>query len=169
MPFPGGRERDQPGPLGRGRPGAGLSPAPPAGALTLGQAEYDRGIEGVSGPQGVHHPGWREGIRVEQPSIRAQGISALLSPGADKHSPARPSTQWGCQPTLGPQPHPPPQGSAAPSPRPDSRPKASSGLPPTHPFLTRPYKPLRASPADRNPKCLATSLLTNTCGQWKRG
>lgn len=44
-------------------------------------------------------------------------------------------------------------------------PKASSWPPPAHPFLTRLYKPFRASAADRNPKCLATSLLTNTCGQ----
>lgn len=44
-------------------------------------------------------------------------------------------------------------------------PKASSWPPPAHPFFTRLYKPFRASTADRNPKCLATSLLTNTCGQ----
>ena len=68
-----------------------------------------------------------------------------------------------------PQPPPPP-------PRADPGCQAPSLLTPAqgqglraHPFLTRLYRPLRASSADRNPKCLATSLLTNTCGQWKRG
>lgn len=71
---------------------AGSSLVPPAEVLTLGQAEDDRGVESVSSPQSIHHPGWRESIGVEQLSIRAQGIGALLSPSTDEHSPARPST-----------------------------------------------------------------------------
>lgn len=56
-------------------------------ALSLGQAEDDRGIEGVTGPQSIYHPGWWESVGVEQLSIGAQGIGALLSPGTDERSP----------------------------------------------------------------------------------
>lgn len=44
---------------------------PPAGALTPGEAEDDSSVEGVSGAQSVHYPGWWEGIRMEQLAIGA--------------------------------------------------------------------------------------------------
>lgn len=149
--------------------GAGPGPGPAAGVLTLGQAEDDGCVEGVSGPQSVHHLGRWESVGVEQPSIRAQGIGTLLSPGTDQRSPVTPSTQLGVSPALAPSLIIPPRGRPW---RPGSltpRTRAAAWLPLAHPFLTRPYRPLRASFADWNPKCLATSLLTNTCGQWKRG
>lgn len=89
--------------------GRGPSPVPPAEVLTLGQAEDDGGVESVSRPQSVDHPGWWESIGVEQPSIRAQGIGALLSPGTDKGGPARPSIRLGACPPLAPSLIPLPQ------------------------------------------------------------
>lgn len=105
------------------------------------------------------------GPRASAPSsAQAQTSVALRHPhsaGCCPHAPA-----------PGPQPRPPPPPPA------QGRPRGSEALPPrtpgfclaspAHPFLTRPYRPLRASTADRNPKCLATSLLTNTCGQGRR-
>ena len=92
------------------RAGAGPSPGPPAGVLTLGQAEDDGRVEGVSGPQSVHHLGRWESVGVEQPSIRAQGIGTLLSPGTDQRSPVTPSTQLGVSPALAPSLIIPPRG-----------------------------------------------------------
>lgn len=82
--------------------GAGPSPVPPAGVLTLGQAEDDRRVEGVSGPQSVHHAGRWESVRVEQPSIRAQRVGALLRPGTDQCGPVTPSSQRAVRPALAP-------------------------------------------------------------------
>lgn len=87
-------------------------------------------------------------------SIGAQCISALFSPGTDQGGPG----------TEGAQPVPQPWPSGSPA-----QPWSPAQLPLAHPFCTRPYKPFRASTADWNPKCLATSLLTNTCRQGKTG
>lgn len=135
--------------------GPGPSLVPAAEGLTSRQAEDDRGVEGVTGPQSIHHAGRREGIRVEQLSVRAQRVGALLCPGTDQRGPARPSVSV-------------PLPGADPESRLTHFPHPPSLAPPAHPFLTRLYKPLRASTADWNPKCLATSLLTNTCAQWER-
>lgn len=37
-------------------------PRPRGDGLTLGEAEDDRGIEGVSSPESVYYSGWWEGI-----------------------------------------------------------------------------------------------------------
>ena len=94
MLFPGERDEwpGQPGP----------SPVPPAGVLTLGQAEDDCRVEGVSSPQSVHHVGRWESVGVEQLSIRAQRVGALLRPGTDQRGPATPSTQRAVSPALAP-------------------------------------------------------------------
>lgn len=137
--------------------------------LTSGQAEDDGGVEGVASAQRVHHAGRREGLGVEQLSVGAQGVGPLLGPGAHQRRPAgRALRLAGWEPPLGSPPlaHPLSPGQT-PSPGP---PTSHTPTPPflgapAHPFLTRLYRPLRASAADWNPKCLATSLLTNTCGQ----
>lgn len=126
MLFPGGRDGGWIGFVFWAR--LGPSPAPPAEVLTLGQAEDDGGIEGVSRPQRIHHPGWRESIRVEQPSIRAQGIGALLSPGTDKRGPARPSIQLVLAQPWPPASFPLPRADPGVQAHPLPTPKASSWL-----------------------------------------
>lgn len=158
----GDRGLAQPGPLGRGGPH-------PAASLAYSPWDRLKMTEALKVSPAPRVSTTRGGGKASECSSRPSGprASAPCSAQAQTSTALQdPPLSWVGGPALGPSLREvlPPTRDQTPS---LCTPRAPSRLPPTHPFLTRPYKPLRASLADRNPRCLATSLLTNTCKRWR--